>query len=339
MLDSLSNVFYPARFQGAGRRRDYFEGYYLKVVDEERGVAFAVIPGVSYDAAGEGHAFVQVIDGVAGAAQYHRFDASALAFPAFAKTRRDAFALRIGPNGFSESEMAVDVPGLHCRLGFRQNTPWPFRPYSPGAMGPFSFVPAMQCKHGVVSLHHRVSGTVRLGEGEEVTLSPRAVGYVEKDWGASFPLRWTWLQTNHLRGETTPACLMVSAGRVPWVTGAFDGHIAALLWRGRLEVFATYNGARMTQEVRGGRVYLRFERGGFLRKRTWLEVVTDVPTGGTTLAAPVANDGMAGHVNESLTATAEVRFGRGGELLLQTIADYVGFEMGGAHAPAQRLNS
>ena len=340
-LPSLTNVFRPARFQGRGRTRDYFEGYYLKVVDPERDIAFALIPGLSYDGAGEGHAFIQVMDGVRGQSAYERFDVGDLrAGPvaAFAKTRRDAFALEIGPHRFSESGMHVDVASVTCRLRFRSNVSWPYRPWSPGAMGPFGFVPGMQCKHGVVSLHHHVAGTVRLGDGPEVELSSRATGYIEKDWGSSFPLRWTWLQTNHLAGETAPACLMVSAGHVPWLTGAFDGHIAALLHRGRLEVFATYNGSRLTQAIAGGRLRLSFERGGLLRRaRTWLHIDAPLPTATARLAAPAAEAGMAGHVNESLTASADVRYGRGADTLLDTTTAYTGLELGGAQGLPTQL--
>ncbi len=338
MFDRLSNVLHPSRFQGAHRRRRYFEGYYFKVVDPVNDVAIALIPGISWDEHGAGHAFVQVIDGVAGRATYERYGSPILqiestgpASAAFAKTAsaKTTFGFTIASNRFSDSGMSVELPGLRADFSFRQNVPWPSRPWSPGAMGPFSFVPGMQCKHGVVSLHHRVSGTLHLGGHAPITLSPQAVGYIEKDWGSSFPLRWTWLQTNHLDGETEPSCLLVSAGVVPWVTGAFDGHIAAVLWRGRLEVFATYNGSRFQQTTSGDDVQL-----SFLKPRPthspWLRIETARPRGhGVDLVAPIASGGMAGKVNESLTATARVRFGRGTTLLLDTTTRYTGFELGG----------
>ena len=328
MFRRITNVINPGRFQGLHRRRRYFEGYYVKVVDPTNGLAFALIPGLSYDEAGVGHSFVQVVDGVAGRAWYERFDVGELRVggAAFAKT---AFGFSIARNRFSESGIDVDVPTLRAVLSFRQNTPWPRKLWSPGAMGPFSFVPGMQCKHGVVSLHHRVAGSVSIDGKPAVTLSDRAVGYIEKDWGTSFPLRWTWLQTNHFVGETAPACLMVSAGVVPWVTGAFDGHIAAILWRGRLEVFATYNGSRYQQTESGDTVRLAFLKPR-PRGSVWLQIETERPRGnGIDLVAPTAEGGMAGKVNESLTATAHVRFGRDTTLLLDAVTHYTGFELGG----------
>ena len=319
MLTRLTNAFFPTRFQGAGRGRDYFEGYYVKVVDPVRGLALAFIPGVSYDAEGRGHAFVQVLDGVAATARYHRFE---LGDFAFAKT---GFDLRVGGCRFRESGCDIDLPDVKGALAFRQNEPWPRRWYSPGAMGPFSFVPGMECKHAVVSLHHRVTGALTLPGGAAAELSERAVGYIEKDWGRSFPLRWVWLQTNHLAGEDQPCCLLVSSGRVPWATGAFDGFIAALWWRGRFLPFTTYNGARMRQRLDGQAVDLAFERGA-------LRLEIDARPGpGVDLAAPVGAAGMVGRVNESLLATAEVRLLERGTSLLATRAEWMGLEVGGDH--------
>ena len=333
MAGSLVNVWRPWQFQGAGRRRGYFEGYYLKVVDPVHGLALAVIPGVSYDAAGHGEAFVQVLDGVAATARYHGFAAADFAWGDAARTgatRRGGdhvgaqgktrFALRVGESRFRESGMSLRLPDLRAELRFGSLTPWPTTPLSPGAMGPFAFVPAMECRHGIVSLHHAVTGELTDGEAPATTLSPRAVGYVEKDWGRSFPRSWTWLQTNHLDGESEPCCLTVSAGRVPWLTGAFEGHIAGLLWRGRLLRFATYNGSRLRRERHAGRTVLRLRRG-----RYRLDVdVRHAPT--ASLASPTGGT-MLGRVNESLTATADVRLRENGRDILATGARWVGFEV------------
>ena len=335
MLRGLSNVMRPARFQGAGRRRAYFEGYYLKVVDARLGAAVAVIPGVSYDAAGVGHAFVQVLDGAAGAASYHRYDVAAFgygdaALPEEARALRRAsvaserthFGLRVGDSWFCESGCSVRVPDLELTVGFRQNQPWPWRPWHPGAMGPFSFAPGMQCRHGVVSLWHEALGRIA-PQGEGGARDLRGVGYIEKDWGRSFPRGWVWLQTNHLDGVDGPACVMVSAGVVPWVTGAFAGFIAAVLWEGRLEVFATYNGARMRRRIGGDAARLRFVRG-----RLALRIAV-APGPGVDLVAPAGSGGMVGRVNESLTSTAAIEVWEGRRTILATTARWVGFEAGG----------
>jgi len=316
VLHRLTNAIYPARFQGAGKTRSYFEGYYLKIVDAAQGLAIAFIPGVSYAADGSAHAFLQVLDGVGRSAEYHRFSIRDFAF---AKTE---FELQVGSNVFSSLGCEVNVDGVHAQLAFRQNHPWPHRWYGRGAMGPFAYVPAMQCRHGVVSMHHLVSGSITK-QGQNYSLSPQAVGYIEKDWGKSFPRHWVWLQTNHFRGESSPSCLLVSTGRVPIAGTSFTGFITALLWRGQTFVFATYNGARMKLELRPEGVELSF------RRRSVRLNISVAHSPGVDLAAPQQREGMIGRVNESLTATAKISLYQGGECLLETVADWCGFEVGG----------
>ncbi len=320
MLRSLTNVIFPTRFQGLGQTRRYFEGYYFKIVDPPNQLALALIPGVSFDAQGCGHAFIQVLDGVAGKATYHRYSILDFAAPqrsvsALAKT---GFTLSIDGHCFSEFGLRVKLADADVEVSFRQNQAWPWRWWSPGAMGPFTFIPRMECRHGVVSLHHQVIGTINGCE-----LSGEAVGYIEKDWGRSFPRQWVWLQTNHLVSETEPCCLMVSAGRVPLLGTSFTGFIAALWWRGRFLPFTTYNGARIDIELAEDSVQLDFRRR-LLRLKV---VAHHAP--GVELMAPAHDDGMVGRVNESLLAWAEVELWEGKQALLQTRAEWVGFEVGG----------
>ncbi|MFK8058238.1 MAG: tocopherol cyclase family protein [Saprospiraceae bacterium] len=326
---AITNVWHPSRFQGAGKRRSYFEGYYVKIVDAEQDIAMALIPGVSYDAEGKGHAFIQVLDGVAKTAVYHPFDLKDFAY---AKT---GFDLTVGESRFHESGCEVVLPDLSLSLSFRQNLTWPWEWWSPGAMGPFSFVPGMECKHGVMSLHHTVQGsfhsrpavlqdqTQALNKQPAIQLSPTTVGYIEKDWGKSFPRGWVWLQTNHLAGETEPCCLMVSAGRVPWVTGAFRGFITAIHFRGRFIPFTTYNGARFELTLEDDCARMVFSRKGI--KLT----IIAFHAPGVDLISPIPGDGMLGRVNESMQATATVTLTENGKTLLETTASWVGFEIGG----------
>jgi len=322
----MSNVWHPSRFQGAGKRRSYFEGYYIKIVDAPQGVALALIPGVSYNAEGIGHAFIQVLDGIAKTAEYHEFSLEDFAY---AKT---GFDLRIGNSSFHESGIEVDLPNLKLSLKHVSSISWPWKWWSPGAMGPFSFVPGMECRHGVVSLHHTVRGSLRtlstdgtqaLKNEPVLQLSPQAVGYIEKDWGRSFPRGWVWLQTNHLEGETDPCCLMVSAGRVPWITGAFRGFITAIHFRGRFIPFTTYNGARFELTLEDNYARMEFSRKGIKLS------ITAFHAPGVDLISPILGDGMLGRVNESMQATARVRLTEHNHTLLDSTARYVGFEIGG----------
>ena len=326
----LSNVWHPSRFQGAGQQKNYFEGYYVKIVDAEQKLALAFIPGVSYDINGKGHAFIQVLDGVEKTFEYHRFDLKNFAFAPESSSglrathgNKSSFDLTIGKSRFHESGCTIDLPDLKASFSFRQNLLWPWKWWSPGAMGPFSFVPGMECKHGVVSLYHEVRGSLQRNQDAEVQFSPSTIGYIEKDWGKSFPRGWVWLQTNHLESETEPCCLMVSAGRVPWVTGAFRGFIAVLYFQGRFLSFTTYNGAGFDLNLDNDRAHMVFSRKG----KTLTINAHHAP--GVDLISPIPDDGMHGRVNESMLATAEVLLSEDGVTTLETDASWLGFEIGG----------
>ncbi|KAJ3152707.1 Cysteine protease atg4c [Irineochytrium annulatum] len=84
--------------------------------------------------------------------------------------------------------------------------PFPRSFYAPTIMGPFAFLPAMECYHGVVSMHHRTRGEIRVGD-EAVDLN-EGIGYLEKDHGYNFP------KTNVFKKEEG-SCLLISVADVP----------------------------------------------------------------------------------------------------------------------------
>jgi len=108
-------------------------------------------------------------------------------------------------------------------------------------MGWYRYVPRMETYHGVLSMDHEVSGSVDVN-GESIEFEGGR-GYVEKDWGRSFPTSWIWAQSNHF--GRPGVSVTVSVAKVPWMTGAFVGNIAGLLLEGALHRFATYTGARL----------------------------------------------------------------------------------------------
>lgn len=68
-------------------------------------------------------------------------------------------------------------------------------------MGWYSYVPLMECKHGIVSVNHYLKGKIRIN-GNSIDLS-EGKGYIEKDWGTSFPEVWIWIQSNNFTNPET----------------------------------------------------------------------------------------------------------------------------------------
>ena len=240
-MSRLSRIWNPAGFQGEGVTRRYFEGWYLKHVSADTSDTLALIPGISFSVDGSAkHSFVQVVPSH-GETHYFVYPAEE-----FVVDPTTSFAISVGPNRFSREGITLDLHDgdrhVTGELCYEPWWPWPVTTFSPGIMGWYRFVPGMETYHGVLSMDHGVSGSVEL-DGRSVEFAGGR-GYVEKDWGRSFPSSWIWAQSNSF--ERQGVSISVSVAKVPWMTGAFVGNIAGLLLDGELHRFATYTGAKPT---------------------------------------------------------------------------------------------
>jgi hypothetical protein len=303
----------PDMYHGWGQKKSYFEGWYFKLVDAAGRFAFAVIPGISKGKDGVQHAFIQVLDGKQCKASYHHFDAADF------QPNEKEFHLQLRDNAFSANQLTLNLPELKGRLALENRTPWPKMLGAPGIMGWYSFVPFMECYHGVVSLHHRLSGELAVyGQTTDFT---NGIGYVEKDWGVSFPRSWIWMQSNHFEGKDK-ACLMASVAHIPWVGSYFIGYIVGFLLGERLYRFATYTGAQMKAALGEKTVHLSF------KDRRYRLEITGEQAPGAKLVSPITGE-MTGKVNESMQGVLHVRFYEKETLVFEGTGRHAGLEIAG----------
>jgi len=238
MIQYIRNTLNPAAYHGHRKSPPFFEGWYYKLVDSTETHRYAIIPGmfISDDPA-QRHAFVQVLDGATGRSTYHRYP------PAEFSAAEDRFDLRIGPNHFTAEHLSLKIKSeeleITGNLHFSDLQPWPVTLRSPGIMGWYAWAPFMECYHGVLSLDHSIAGELRVN-GQPLNMTGGR-GYIEKDWGKSFPEAWIWFQTNHF--ELPGASLTASVAIIPWLRSSFAGFIVGLWHEGVLYRFATYTGA------------------------------------------------------------------------------------------------
>lgn len=216
-------------YQGLDKRRSYFEGWYFKLCGAAGTLAF--IPGVSMDSQGGKEAFLQIVT------PSQAFQLT-YPFPCFA-ARTDRLAVRLPGGLFTAEGVSLDVrtSAVTCRGLVHFG---PLLPPSSDVMGPFRFVPGMECHHGVLSLAHALSGQITL-QGETWDFDG-GIGYIEKDWGRSFPSSYIWAQCNDLGDDIA---VMASAADIPFLGARFGGCIAIVEQGGRQYRFATYHGARI----------------------------------------------------------------------------------------------
>lgn len=319
----------PDMYHGWGHNRSYFEGWYFKIVDATEGYAFAFIPGIAMGKDGKSHAFIQTIDGKKCNTTYQHFDISDF------KPNNKFFHLQIADNQFSTKHIKVNLSNIQGELHFENITSWPKMLGAPGIMGWYSFVPFMQCYHGVVSLNHTIKGSLNI-HGKNIDFTDGR-GYIEKDWGVSFPKGYIWMQTNHfinkLSSDTDNQSsalkhnleysLIVSVANIPWLGSSFIGYIVGFWFQNKLYRFATYTGAKMIALMEGNIIRLAFKDAVY---RLEIEAAMDSRTG--TLIAPIQGE-MVGKVNESLQSIIHVRFFEKNKLLFEGSGRNAGLEAAG----------
>jgi tocopherol cyclase len=319
----LLKTWKPAMFQGRTTLKGYFEGWYYKFADKNGNHIGALIPGISLDVEGkQSHAFIQYIDDSGILSHYFRYD-----IKEFLPSDKNS-GIWVGRSFFSPTRIDFNIDDplttIKGTLEFQDTTPWPVKLLSPGAMGWYAFVPAMECYHGVLSFDHLIQGSLTLNENNIDYTGGR--GYIEKDWGRSFPKYHIWIQTNHFSKPGTS--LMVSVANVPWLGSSFDGFIIGFWYEGHLYRFATYTGAKiMSIHYTDNRLVLFVQS-----KMHRLEVDVSYLKGAQLLTPVLGN--MRGRLSESLAASTHLKLyqlDKSSEILLfEGAGSHTGLEIEGA---------
>lgn len=176
-------------------------------------------------------------------------------------------------------------------------------------MGPFRYIPFMECRHSVISMRHTVDGEVNVN-GVQYKFE-RARGYIEGDRGRSFPSEYVWTQC--FFGDNS---LMFSVADVPFCGRHFTGIIGVILLHGKEYRLATYLGARL-KKISDGEIVIR--QGKYLFSAKLIE------KNAHELKAPVSGN-MRRTIHESAVCRALYRFEKRGRLLFQFESDKASFE-------------
>jgi hypothetical protein len=287
------SVFKPEIFQGSISYKRYFEGWYFKHVSKNLELVYSFIPGISLNPENP-HAFIQVINGLSGSTQYIEYPLSSFKFS------KKNFNVQVGDSVFTADSMLLNInsPLIKAsgRLSYSGSIKYPKSFLSPGIMGWYSFVPFMECKHGVVSVSHRIDGSLLVND-ETLNFSG-GKGYIEKDWGKSFPQSWIWFHSNNF--TNSDACIMMSIAKIPWLGSFFTGFLGFLYYEGTFYPFSTYHKSEITA------LNLADEKLtiGFKSKKHQLNVTATLKNSGILLA-PKSGE-MSRRIKESVDSELEV---------------------------------
>lgn len=314
---NFRKIFNPDWFQGNGKKKNYFEGWYFKIVSADGKHTWAFIPGISYGK-NQSHSFIQVINGMTGETWYFKYEPSAFNFS------ENSFDTRVSDSRFTSKGFRININNGANRFEgdfkFMDVARFPVTVSRPGIMGWYRYVPFMECYHGVVSLDHKLEGVMNIN-GEKIDFTG-GKGYIEKDWGSSMPKAWIWMQTNHFDAEHTS--FMLSIARIPWLGSAFTGFLGFMLHNGKLYPFATYTGAKLTSlKTEGGWVEVK------IQTKSFTILVKGQNNSSGALKAPVAGE-MDRVIHESIDAELMVTLlDRKGNTLYNGIGRNAGLELVG----------
>jgi len=150
---------------------------------------------------------------------------------------------RFGDSRFDETgiRLSLHTDSVSAVGDLRFDTLSPIRYH---IMGPFRYVPFMECRHSIVSMRHNVNGRICIN-GTDYFFS-KGVGYIEGDRGCSFPKQYAWTQC-HFEGGS----LMLSVAEIPLGGLRFTGVVSIVQFQGKEYRLATYLGAKVVKNQDG----------------------------------------------------------------------------------------
>ena len=244
----LDKIRKPLLFQGNNKEEKYFEGWYYKQVSKDHKRAISFIPGISLFN-NDVHCFVQYIYVSLDENNKKLIKTGYVKYPVEDfKFNNNPFMLWVENSTFMESMISIKIVddgiNIEGKLNLGSFTPIEKSILAPNIMGFFAYIPKMECYHGIVSMNHRVDGILRINN-EEVNFD-NGKGYIEKDWGTSFPERYIWIQCNNFENINTS--IFCSVADIPFMGKSFLGYICNLIIEGVEYRFATYNKSKLKIE-------------------------------------------------------------------------------------------
>jgi tocopherol cyclase len=295
------------KIHGLNQQKAYFKGWYFKHQNDTETIAF--IPGVQIDRKGHRSAFIQVItetESYFEAYDYNEYEVS-----------KDELWIRIGKSEFSDRGVKIDVEAeeFTCKGDLAYGA---LSPLGHDVMGPFRFAPFMECRHAVLSMNHGAVGEVWLlnkGTGnKKMTFGKGSSGYIEMDWGRSFPESYAWVQCN--RFEKAECSIMASVATIPFLGKSFLGCTCAIQYQGESYPLATFLGAKV---ISNSERHIEITQG---KKRLQIDIIKENMQ---PLKAPEKGD-MNRIIHESTNCKARFLFSNQGKIYFDLKSDQASFE-------------
>ncbi len=277
--------------------KECFEGLYFKQQTNERAIAF--IPALHTDKNG-GSASLQIVTGNKAFCVLYPIESAGL--------KRQEACFHLGRSRFSLEGIHLDVHDngidLTGDIRFSALT----RPKY-DIMGPFRYVPFMECRHSVFSVRHEVSGTLTFND--ELMSFDKGAGYIEGDRGRSFPKRYVWSQC-----LSEDVSLMLSVADIPFLGDSFLGIIGIICFHGQEFRISTYLGARPVF-IGSGIAIVR--QGDYT-------FAAQLKSGDSEFLQAPVRGAMTRRIRENISSRVRYLFTKGNKVIFDFTSDCASFE-------------
>lgn len=184
-------------------------------------------------------------------------------------------------------------------------------------MGPFSYLPFMECNHAILSMKHSIFGSLMINDEEMIFNN--AIGYIEKDWGSSFPKNYIWLQGNNFSEKS--ASFMCAIANISLKLFDFQGFICVLIVEGKEYKFTTYNCSKIINyEKEENTLHITLKKGNYILD------IKSIYKQGEKLIAPNKGN-MEKSILESIDETINITLKRNQEVIFNDTSINCGLEI------------
>lgn len=189
--------------------------------------------------------------------------------------------------------------------------------FTPNIMGPFSYLSSMECNHAILAMKNTVNGSLSMNN--ETYPFHSGIGYIEKDWGTSFPKSYVWCQANQF--ENSKINFMLSIAHIPFYSFEFQGLICVLQLDNKEFKFTTYHGSKILKyKVTPTKIDI------VLKKGIYTLHINSSDNNGLSLAAPVKGK-MEKEVFESIDSTLFLTLKKEDQVLFTDSSFHSGLEI------------
>lgn len=286
------------------RKHNYFEGYYVRLVDQKNGFNKAFIFGVTKYKE-DPHAFIQIVDGDKNKKTYHRFLISDFSFS------KDIIYIK--DNYLSTDGLYLNIKGYHLTVNFENPKRIPYKYFSNSAMGIMHLL-KMKTYQEIVYMDgsfHAVHKTKKeqIYEGKL---------YMEKTYGHHFPENWIWIQSNHFSKNIQLSC---SIGEASFLNINFKGYVISLIHNDIEYRFATYNRG----SIKINKTYNNIVEIEATHKKYTIHITARLIRP-IKLLGPTHKGQMILDVHESINSLVNVKLMYKKKIVFESLGSYTGME-------------